>query len=173
MKKEAQSRAVPGSLSRESRASLGFLLGEASFRYLQRLEKRVGTLGLTLRQCRVLVHVSEHQGINQSQLAAAMNIDPMTLIRLLDPMQTAGWLERSKEPTDRRIRRLRLEPEAVPLLAEVCLMIERTCSEAIAGIADDQCVALTNLLVAIRENLGLPPAQLSVQSSVDRQDMGS
>ena len=142
--------------------TFGFLLKDVSRRNVQRFEQRAGALGLTLPQCRVLVDLADHQGVSQVQLAELTDIEPMTLVRILDRMESDGWLERRSDPADRRARRLYLRPAGKPLVEEILNMVELTREEAFAGISRAQADLLITLLEKVQSNLAslepLPPA---------------
>jgi DNA-binding MarR family transcriptional regulator len=142
--------------------SFGFLLKDASRLYGQRFEQRAGGLGLTLPQCKALVHLAQREGISQSQLAEATDLEPMTLVRILDRMESDGWLERRSDPADRRARRLYLKAKGRPLVAAVWRLVDLTRGEAFAGVPGPQTELLIALLEKVRNNLAalepLPPA---------------
>lgn len=64
--------------------TFGFLLRDVSRRYVQHFDQRAGALRLTLPQCKVLVYLANHEGITQVQLAELTDLEPMTLVRVLD-----------------------------------------------------------------------------------------
>src|ERR1700722_4968034 len=99
--------------------TFGFLLKETSRQYVQRFEQRARALGLTLPQCKALVNLADHEGISQVQLGELTDLEPMTLVRILDRMESDGWLERRSDPADRRARRLYLKPRSKPLLDDI------------------------------------------------------
>jgi DNA-binding MarR family transcriptional regulator len=132
--------------------SFGFLLKDASRLYVQRFEQRAGALGLTLPQCKALVHLAQREGISQSQLAESTDIEPMTLVRILDRMESDGWLERRSDPADRRARRLYLKAKGRPLVDAVWRLADLTRGEAFAGIPGPQAEHLIALLENVRNN---------------------
>src|SRR3546814_11223597 len=71
------------------------------------------TLGLTRSQWSVLAHLARNEGINQAALAETLEIEPITLVRLLDRLEAAEWVERQPDPNDRRARLLRSEESRV------------------------------------------------------------
>src|SRR6266481_2920822 len=73
--------------------TFGFLLKDTSRLYVERFEQRAGALGLTLPQCKALVYLADHEGISQVQLAELTDLEPMTLVRTLDCLESHGWLE--------------------------------------------------------------------------------
>src|SRR5579863_3655734 len=91
--------------------TFGFLLKDTCRLYVERFEQRASALGLTLPQCRVLVYLADHEGISQAQLAELTDLEPMTLVRTLDYLESQGSLERRNDPADRRARRLYLKPK--------------------------------------------------------------
>src|SRR3569833_3971737 len=94
-----------------------FTLGE-----LQRLvrgyaDKAAARYGITRAQWAVLAKVERNEGMKQTELAEQMEMQPITLPRLIDKLCDAGWIERRGDDTDRRVNRLYLKQAAQPLLA--------------------------------------------------------
>src|SRR5271155_132604 len=92
--------------------SFGYVLKDTSKLYVQRFEERARELGLTLPQCKALVYLSRSEGMSQVELASSAEIDPMTMVRILDRMELDGWVERRADPDDRRARRLYLKSKS-------------------------------------------------------------
>jgi MarR family transcriptional regulator, transcriptional regulator for hemolysin len=132
--------------------TFGFLLKETSRLYVLRFEQRAGALGLTLPQCKALVHLAEREGISQVQLAELTDLEPMTLVRILDRMESDGWLERRNDPADRRARCLYLLPKAKPLVDDIWHLVDLTRREAFAGIPRKHADLLIELLEKVRTN---------------------
>jgi MarR family transcriptional regulator for hemolysin len=132
--------------------TFGFLLKETSRLYVQRFEQRAGALGLTLPQCKALVHLAEDEGISQVQLAEVTDLEPMTLVRILDRMESDGWLERRSDPADRRARRLYLMPKGKPLVDDIWHLVDLTRREAFAGISRKEADLIIELLGKIQSN---------------------
>jgi DNA-binding MarR family transcriptional regulator len=140
--------------------TFGFLLKNTSRLFTQRFEQRARVLGLTLPQCKALVYLAEHEGISQVQLAELTDLEPMTLVRILDRMESDGWLERRNDPADRRARRLYLKPEGKPLLDDIWHLISLTRQEAFAGIPRKHADLMIELLAKIQGNFtSLEPLQ--------------
>ena len=99
--------------------NLGFLVHEVARLMRRSFDRRVQSLGLTQAQWRALVHLSRCEGMNQAALAEILEIQPITLTRLLDKLQQSGWIERRQDQADRRMFRLYLTELAKPLLAEL------------------------------------------------------
>ena len=97
--------------------SLGFLLADASRLYRRAFQRRLEGSSITLAQARALVHVARHEGVRQVDLADLLELQPMTLARLIDQLAAAGLVERRADPADRRAYRVFLRPAAAAQLA--------------------------------------------------------
>jgi MarR family transcriptional regulator, transcriptional regulator for hemolysin len=140
--------------------TFGFLLKDTSRLYVQRFEQRAGALGLTLPQCKVLVYLANHEGISQVQLAELTDLEPMTLVRTLDCLESHGWLKRRNDPADRRARCLYLNPKGRPLVDDIWHLVDLTRREAFAGIPRKHADFMIELLERIRSNFAsLEPIQ--------------
>jgi MarR family transcriptional regulator for hemolysin len=140
--------------------TFGFLLKDVTDLYVRRFEQRVGALGLTLPQCRVLVGLVNHEGISQSQLAELTGIDPVTLVRIIDRTETDGWLERRDDPTDGRTQHLYTKAKSKSLFDDIRHLADLTCREAFAGIPKKHAVLMMELLAKIQSNFAsLEPRQ--------------
>jgi MarR family transcriptional regulator for hemolysin len=140
--------------------TLGFLLKDTTRLYTQRFEQRASALGLTLPQCKVLVYLARHEGVSQAQLGDLTDLEPMTLVRILDRMESDGWLERRNDPSDRRARRLYLKARAKPLMDDIWHLSDLTRQEALAGIPRKHADLMIELLEKVHSNFAsLEPIQ--------------
>jgi MarR family transcriptional regulator for hemolysin len=133
--------------------NFGFLLKDVSRRYVLRFEQRARALSLTLAQCKVLVRLDKNEGISQARLSELAELEPMTIVRILDRMEADGLLERRPDPADRRARRLYLTPKASPLLDEIWRLSELTRAETFAGIKRQDRETFMQLLERMHENV--------------------
>jgi MarR family transcriptional regulator for hemolysin len=140
--------------------TFGFLLKDTSRLYGERFEQRAAALGLTLPQCKVLIYLANHEGISQVQLAELTDLEPMTLVRTLDCLESHGWLERRNDPADRRARCLYLKPKGRPLVDDIWHLVDLTRREAFAGIPRKHADLMIELLEKIQSNFAsLEPLQ--------------
>jgi DNA-binding MarR family transcriptional regulator len=82
-----------------------------------------------------------------------LEIEPITLVRLLDKLEGAGLVERRPDPNDRRVRRLHLTEATGPLLIQLQELASETRESALAGLTDSERQQLTDLLMKVRGNL--------------------
>jgi DNA-binding MarR family transcriptional regulator len=143
---------MPSKALRRER-NFGFLLKDVSRRYVERFERRAREIPLTLAQCKVLVRLEKNEGVSQARLSELAEVEPMTMVRILDRMEREGWIERRRHPTDRRARCLYLRERARPLLDEIWRLADATRAEAFAGIDKAHREGLIDLLETIHTNM--------------------
>jgi MarR family transcriptional regulator, transcriptional regulator for hemolysin len=163
-----------GTRLKESRR-FGFLLKDVTRLYAQRFEQHAVALGLTLAQCKALMRLADCEGVSQVRLSELTDLDPMTLVRILDRMESEGWLERRKDPHDRRVHCLYLTSKAKPLLEDIRGLIDVTWEDAFAGIPKQKSDLVMELLDAVRSNfiaLGTSPAAAGA-APIARRSVGS
>jgi len=136
--------------------SLGFMISDISRLMRKRFDERARLIGATRPQWRTLAMLSRNEGINQGGLAELLEIEPITLCRMIDRLEEAGKVERRRDPDDRRAWRIYLTPKARPVIEQLRAIADDMISEALEGIDEAQRVQLTQSLEAIRANL-LPP----------------
>jgi len=136
--------------------SLGFLLADVTRQMRRAFEKRLAGSFLTLAQARVLVYVSRQEGIRQIDLAELLDVQPITLTRLIDQLVGGGVLERRPDPTDRRAYQLYLLPSAQAHL-ELIEEVNRTIrEEALDGLTERQVTDLLTMLQKMHDKLSAP-----------------
>jgi MarR family transcriptional regulator for hemolysin len=133
--------------------NFGFLLKDVSRRYVLRFEQRASGLSLNLAQCKTLVRLEKNEGVSQARLAELADVDPMTMVRILDRMEADGVLARRADPVDRRARRLYLTAKAKPLLDEIWHLAEMTRAEIFAGVKKADREAFVAVLERMHRNV--------------------
>jgi DNA-binding MarR family transcriptional regulator len=131
----------------------GFILKEVSRLYTRRFEERARALGLTLPQCKVLVYLAKNEGVSQAQLSELTEVEPMSLVRILDHMEEEGLLERRASPLDRRARSLFLRAKAKPIEDSIWSISDITRGEAFAGISTQDAAKFITVFEQIRMNV--------------------
>src|SRR5581483_7899121 len=114
--------------------TFGFLLHDAARLMRREFDRRARSSGLTRAQWAVLASLARNEGSNQTALAEVLDIEPITLVRLLDKLEDAGWVERRADPDDRRVRRLFLTETARPLMQQFRDLADATNDAALLGL---------------------------------------
>jgi len=140
---------IPG----ETEGSFGFLLHDIARLMRKNFNRRVQELGLTQAQYRVILHLSRCEGIQQVALADILEIQPITLARLLDKLEAANMIERRRDPKDRRAFCLYLTPSAYPLLETILQFAAQTRADAAGALTSKELIPFFTTLTTLKENL--------------------
>lgn len=116
-------------------------------------DQKARQFGMTRAQWAVLLKLERHEGANQSDLADFLEIQPITLTRLVDRLCDSGLIERRPDPADRRAKLLYLTPAARPLIEQISKQVEEVAEEVLAGIDPQAIDAGLSQLGIARENL--------------------
>ena len=139
----------------ESSSNLGFLMHDVARLMRKRFEQHARGLGLTRSQWQVLAYLSRNEGISQTGLADLLDVEPITLSRIVDRLVETGFVDRTPHATDRRVWCLRLTEATRPKLKQVRELGERTRRETLAGVSDSDRQRLIETLLALRSNLSV------------------
>jgi MarR family transcriptional regulator, transcriptional regulator for hemolysin len=137
----------------DSDRKLGFLINDLARLLRRNFDRRLQSLGLTQAQWRAIAHLSRNEGMTQVALAEILEVQAITLTRLIDRMQSAGWVERRSHPSDRRAVQLYLTGKCQPILAEMQSRASETLAEALAGIATGAEQQVVDALQRMKTNL--------------------
>ena len=133
--------------------TLGFLLHDVARLLKKRLEQRSRGTGLTRSQWQILAYLAQNEGINQKRLAELLDIEPITVGRIVDKLETLRLVKRNPHPTDRRRWLLHLMPVARSRLQQAGEYGDATRREALAGVSEDDRQHLLKTLQALKQNL--------------------
>jgi MarR family transcriptional regulator for hemolysin len=125
--------------------------------------------GITRAQWVVLVRLDRSEGLKQSELAEVLDLQPISLTRLLDKLAECGLIERRPDPDDRRAKRLFLTPAARPLLEKLGNLGEELMATALAGVGPDSVERMIGELGIVKENLRQAIAQRTSGTAEERR----
>jgi MarR family transcriptional regulator for hemolysin len=149
--------------------SIGLLLMDTGRLLRKRFDQNVRGTGLTRAQWQVLKEIYVQEGLNQGALAELLEVEPITVGRLIDRLEQAGLIERRPNPTDRRAWSLYLLPTAHPLLETLKVIAAETRAEYLRDMSDAEIDEAMRLLAKIKGNL---IAVMSDASDERRMDNG-
>ena len=130
-----------------------FTLGEVQRMMRAYADREAARYGITRAQWAVLAKVERIEGMKQTELAEQLEMQPITLTRLIDKLCDNGWIERRGDDTDRRVNRLYLRKAARPLLAKLAGLRSELTATALDGISPADAHRMLAQLEAIRENV--------------------
>jgi MarR family transcriptional regulator for hemolysin len=140
--------------------NFGFLLKELGRLYTKRYEERARSFGLTLMQCKALVHLAKNEGASQKGLCELSDIEPMAMVRIVDRMAADGWIVRESDPLDRRAHRLRTTPKSKPVYDRIWEIADETRNEFMGDLTAAERRAFMGLLERIHATvLALGPVE--------------
>jgi MarR family transcriptional regulator for hemolysin len=128
-------------------------IGETSHALRRAFDRKAAALGVTRAQWRLLAHLSRTPGGRQVELAERMDIEPITLCRIVDRLEESNLVERRRDPTDRRAWHLYLTDKAEPLVERLHGLGRELSDEAFAGLDDAELTTIRTALARIRSNL--------------------
>jgi MarR family transcriptional regulator, transcriptional regulator for hemolysin len=116
-------------------------------------DKRARAHGMTRAQWAILVWLERQPGISQKELAELLEVEPITVARLIDRLEARGMVERRPDPRDRRIWRLHLCPPAHPMLEEIHRQRAEITRMLASGVDRRTLHAMTEALIGIKATL--------------------
>lgn len=137
--------------------SIGYWICMSARQYERAMNQELTPEGITHRQCQVLAWLALEGTLSQVELADRMNIEPPTLVRVLDRMQRDGLLARQCCPEDRRRNLIAPTEQAQPVWERIVKCAERVRNRATRGMTAQQIRTLQELLAQVQANLAEAP----------------
>jgi len=153
---------------RSRNRELLFLISDVGRLLRTYADQKARLLGMTRAQWAVLLRLERREGLKQSDLAEALDIQPITLTRLVDRLCDNGLIERRADPADRRAKRLYLTPAARPLIERIVDRVEELSGTVLDGIQPAEIDAMLSKLGLARENLRQAIDRNAPQQAVKR-----
>ena len=116
-------------------------------------DQRARQFGISRAQWAVLIRIDRTEGLKQSELAEILDLQPISLTRLLDRLAENGFIERRADPNDRRANRLYLKPAAKPLLEQLAALGTDMMETVLDGLDDRAIERMLKELGVVKDNL--------------------
>jgi MarR family transcriptional regulator for hemolysin len=130
-----------------------FTLGEVQRLVRAYADKEAARFGITRAQWAVLAKVERNEGMKQTELAEQMEMQPITLTRLIDKLCENDWIERRGDASDRRVNRLYLLKGGRALLGRLSGLRSELTATALDTIHPADAHRLLAQLEQIKENV--------------------
>jgi DNA-binding MarR family transcriptional regulator len=130
-----------------------FEINETARAVRRLFDQRASAFGVTRSQWRVLARLKREPGLKQVELAERLDMEPITLCRIVDRLEEAGLVERKTDPTDRRAWLLELTAKADPVVKQLRGLARDIAGEAMNGIEQQELRVLQERLASIRNNV--------------------
>lgn len=144
---------------------LGLTLHDAQRAMRRAFERRAAGLGLSSAQWRLLVHLWREGQATQARLADLLEVEPISVSRLVDRMEAAGWVQRLPDPGDRRVRLVAPTDRMEAAREAILTMADDVYAVALKGFSPGEREALVAALARLIDNLtedeaaAVPPAR--------------
>ena len=133
--------------------NIGLLIHDVARLLRVLYDRQMASIGLTRSQWWLLTYLFFKDGINQSELAILMDIEKAPLSRLLDRMETKGWVIRKNENKDRRIKNIYLSESVKPLISSMREKAANYRGESLSVLTDKDLNKLKDILQILKKDL--------------------
>jgi DNA-binding MarR family transcriptional regulator len=133
--------------------NLGSMVSDVTRLIRRSFDERARGIGVTRPQWRVLSVLLRNEGTNQGGLADLLEVEPITLCRMVDRLQEGDLVERRPDPADRRAWRLFLTDKARALLEQMRPLAETMFADALEGLSSEEQAQMMAALDRVRQNL--------------------
>jgi DNA-binding MarR family transcriptional regulator len=116
-------------------------------------DKRARLHGMTRAQWAILIWLERQPGISQKELSEILEVEPITVARLIDRLEARGMVERRPDPRDRRIWRLHLLEPAYDVLREIDDQRAHMTRVVTAGIDESSIEIMIEALLRMKATL--------------------
>jgi MarR family transcriptional regulator for hemolysin len=150
-----------------SRREFAFALNDVARLLRICADHKASQFGMSRAQWAVLARLERAEGLKQSELADMLDIQPITLTRLIDRLCDAALVERRGDPDDRRAKRLFLTPAAQPVMHQLHVLGEELMGSALEGLEVEEIALIISKLNLIKDNLRRTVAQRGQNAGPD------
>jgi MarR family transcriptional regulator for hemolysin len=151
---------------------LAFLLSDAARLLRTCADQKARQFGMTRAQWAVLFRLERAEGLKQAELADLLEVQPITLTRLIDGLCENGLIERRSDPNDRRAKRLFLTPAAKPVMEQLSVVSEKMMAHVLAGLDQREREVMVASLTTIKNNLRETIQNRMEAEFFDRAELG-
>ena len=130
-----------------------FEINETARAIRRAFDHRAADFGVTRVQWKVLARLKRQPGLRQVELADILEMEPITLCRIIDRLEETGLVERKADPLDRRAWRLEVTAKAEPLIRKLKGVAAELTADALSGVTATEIEQFRRDLNKIRGNV--------------------
>lgn len=135
------------------KALFGYSVADVTRLFRRLFDRRVAHLDLTRAQWRALSRIERAQGLTQAQLADDLDLEPLAVGRVIDRLESAGFVERRADPGDRRCWRLYLLPKSAAVMAKIKRISAALREDVLGDIPPAELAITLRTLARVKETL--------------------
>ena len=144
---------------------LGFLMAKSHLSFLRQAEAKINTPGITGRHYGCLTLIADEGPMTQQRLGERMGVDRTTVVSIVDALERQGFVERRRNPDDRRAYALQVTAKGAQWQERVTELVLETEAEFLAPLSADERKQLVEMLQRVlmsqpAELLTYPPVEV-------------
>ena len=132
---------------------IGYLLADNSRLARWAFDQQVREIGVTGPQARLLLNLNRRPGENQGFYAEQLEVEPITLCRMVDRLEEAGMVQRRRDPADRRAWQLHLTEKSQKVVAKLQQSVDSLVDDMLCGLTLQEREEFARLLKTVGTNL--------------------
>jgi DNA-binding MarR family transcriptional regulator len=132
---------------------LGQLLASVGRLHHTRADQSMDKIGLFRSQARLLMILSERDGLPHSEIAEKLEVSAPAATKVIKRMEQAHYVQRGADPTDERVSRVYLRPPGRALIAQIRRAFSRLDRAMFEGLPEPDRLRLRGLLTRMQANL--------------------
>ena len=132
---------------------IGYLLADNSRLARWSFDRQVREIGVTGPQARLLLTLNRRPGENQGFYAEQLEVEPITLCRMVDRLEEASMVERRPDPADRRAWQLHLTDKSRKVVEKLQQRVDSLVEDMLAGLTSAERSEFARLLKVVGSNL--------------------
>ncbi len=137
---------LPAALPECLASHTGYLLSRAARQLSERMEDALEPLGLRSRHYSVLAVLASLGPLSQHRLTGILHIDRTTMVAVVDDLESMGYVERRRDPADRRAYQLHLTPEGRGAEARLHEVVDAVQASFFSPLSSQERSALQHIL---------------------------
>ncbi len=130
-----------------------FLICDISVLWRRAFSLNTKEIGISTIERRIILNVDRRPGATQIEIANLIDIEPQNLTKPLDRLIAHQLLEKRLDGSDRRVKRLYITKNCIPIIKKICNIAEDLRPMVMAGISEKDKKALLKNISAMKDSL--------------------
>lgn len=133
--------------------NIAFLCADISRLFRKKFTEAARNTRSTGEQWRAMLALQHFPAITQGALAEYLDVEPITVCRMVDRLEQSGLVRRERDPSDRRVWQLFLTEAAGPVIEDLREVGNHMLKQASGSLSDEEMRQVENYLMTIRDNI--------------------
>lgn len=138
-----------GAFADDLRPFIGFLISKAAQSIVAEVDISIAEFGITSRHYGIMLILSRESGLQQITIGEKLKIDRTTMVKLVDTLEEVGFVERHRDPNDRRAYALSLTPKGHEVLPEMSSLIIEKEKATLSALTQTEIQELFRILLKL------------------------